>query len=588
MFLIESLLLESRIEFLRNQFSDKLNTVAKERGVDADRLWTRILQSDPTTKKEYLQWILRELFIGRISDIGKVHDVLAVYHQYKPKLSIDNRDVNKVTFNQMDVLVKQLASDDSNLKTNRSNPYESADGIDTLYFGPHGALYEITDKEGSMLIGRGTKWCTSATSDEANQYARYSQLGSLYVYINHRGSKYQFQFETSQFKDARDKPISPKTTYELVHNNPVLRKFFIKQIEYIYGEGLHEEKVAKVLVHTHAYDIPELKDVVSEISMSHSVVGHYLNALKCKVHTDEPDAGLFQVVRTIQREIPDGPTLLMHSAQMFNLSQHPIIENAIFSMGDYDNMIAMLASYTRYVLHGVDDRITGKVARLIDELARAGKYESAGILTQYCSAVLKHERIEQVETTIEQVIAHHPTSGMRLGLVYAANAKYNWNEILVKAMATPGLESDVSQFCVANKLNSNEILQYVSSNTLALYSFYNAMYDKTSPELWELIKRDPMSLFIWSVMSKIGTRLPVEEEMLVLRSVMLRHAVRYCIKYHVKSTDVEHRILSRHDIMQGVIYSIEVMKSRWLALERTFVEESAGQWIKKYKEHFGV
>lgn len=63
-------------------------------------------------------------------------------------------------------------------------------------------------EEASCYYGKNTKWCTAATSTY-NRFDQYNRKGRLYININKKTKeKYQFHFESDEFKDSADGDIN--------------------------------------------------------------------------------------------------------------------------------------------------------------------------------------------------------------------------------------------------------------------------------------------------------------------------------------------------------------------------------------------
>lgn len=88
-------------------------------------------------------------------------------------------------------------------------------------------IHPITEL-GSILYGKGSKWCTAAKNN--NNFRFYNSMGKLYIIIDKRnGKKYQFHAETKSFMDDENNYIDEIDINE-IDITPKL-DFFLKKIK---------------------------------------------------------------------------------------------------------------------------------------------------------------------------------------------------------------------------------------------------------------------------------------------------------------------------------------------------------------------
>jgi hypothetical protein len=73
-----------------------------------------------------------------------------------------------------------------------------------VYKIPKGATHL---QQVSCDLGSGTEWCTADSREEFNAFKDHIVQGPLYIFDNGKGEKYQFHYETNQFKDKNDDDI---------------------------------------------------------------------------------------------------------------------------------------------------------------------------------------------------------------------------------------------------------------------------------------------------------------------------------------------------------------------------------------------
>jgi hypothetical protein len=201
----------------------------RDQTLTGDQILDQLERGDPTANKMYMLWIIRQYFNKqfRLEDMSRIGEVIAAYHQAKPRLPVEQKDINRMTFYQLEDLVDSWSSETSN-STAASGKYSDVKDLEILYDGPLGLLAIPKTQAASCEIGSGTKWCTSATND--NGFENYNNKGPLYVWIEYPGGlKYQFHFETPEFMDDKNRPLSPEKLEYFRKKNPITRKLFSKK-----------------------------------------------------------------------------------------------------------------------------------------------------------------------------------------------------------------------------------------------------------------------------------------------------------------------------------------------------------------------
>lgn len=203
------------------------DTYLKSQGVDpVEAVVTAAEAADPTKNQQYVTWIIRQYTKNNIryEDIYKLKDDLAVFLKTKgqhKRLGV-NSDINQYNWQSLARVADQLGSTELAEPTADAGPVEDAD---VLYNGPLGILSIPRTEAASCALGSGTRWCTAA--EKNNMYSSYSKYGPLYVWHDKkRKEKYQFHFETGQFMNAQDEPLTAEDARYLIDENPVTKKFF--------------------------------------------------------------------------------------------------------------------------------------------------------------------------------------------------------------------------------------------------------------------------------------------------------------------------------------------------------------------------
>jgi len=95
------------------------------------------------------------------------------------------------------------------------------------------------DQEAACYYGQGTRWCTAATQG-SNYFNQYSRSGPLYILLpkqpKYQGEKYQLHFDSDQFMNEEDEPVSlvdllkhrfPKTLQFFETVEPEIRNYIV-------------------------------------------------------------------------------------------------------------------------------------------------------------------------------------------------------------------------------------------------------------------------------------------------------------------------------------------------------------------------
>lgn len=242
-------LIEFKLDITVKKYGPQLQDAMKKHDTLAwDRGWgnqTRIMDTmmlmDPTNGKNnmYTVWLIRQYIAGkyRFEDSGRVSDALSAYHHLKPRLPVEQRDIGKLSIHDVEKIVDNVMGGDTDDSMQLDIP-----GADVIYSGPLGTLVSPNTEQAACLLSRGTKWCTGATRD--NRFHQYNSNGPLYIWKDKTG-KYQFHFESGQFMDAREQPISREQLIKFKTAHPIISKIFVAYEEKI----LASEDLGRAIVY---------------------------------------------------------------------------------------------------------------------------------------------------------------------------------------------------------------------------------------------------------------------------------------------------------------------------------------------------
>jgi len=211
---------------------------------------------DPTPNKMYVQWIIREWLKTsfRAEDSHRVKEVIAWFNDNKVLLKNNNIsiDINKHSFHQLQDITDKFIGQEAPLSgkhLKRQLSSQIREESEILYDGPEGLLVSPRTEAASCFWGKGTKWCTAATTS-TNYFDRYNKMSPLYIWINSKDEKYQFQFGRSpQFNDSRDMAISKELIEEFRTGNSVTSKLFDREEQKL----LELESLYQAVIYTKAF-----------------------------------------------------------------------------------------------------------------------------------------------------------------------------------------------------------------------------------------------------------------------------------------------------------------------------------------------
>ena len=171
----------------------------------------KLLDLDPTNKKIYRNWLTVRFIRGEIRlEDSIIKEELSLFDSLKPKL--DNADINTHCIKSFRTLLMKHTETDTQsnrgLERDRASQMEACGDIEVISKANDYSIKVPHTKDAAKLLGRGTKWCTSADND--NMFDNYNNDGPLYIISFKDGRKWQLHFESCQFMDGMDTDLSGK------------------------------------------------------------------------------------------------------------------------------------------------------------------------------------------------------------------------------------------------------------------------------------------------------------------------------------------------------------------------------------------
>ena len=181
-----------------------------------DYIIKKLETMDPTAHKEYVPW-LAKMYINQnntpalllhLEDMdASAYAALEKFHKLKQRKMIQppNNDINRYkTFNEFETAMDKAA-----------DPFDKKEELSKgegkiVYEDPTVKVIKPANEDAACYYGQGTRWCTAATKGK-NYFSHYHDDGPLYILFpkkpNYAGEKYQFHFESNQFKDPNDDDV---------------------------------------------------------------------------------------------------------------------------------------------------------------------------------------------------------------------------------------------------------------------------------------------------------------------------------------------------------------------------------------------
>ena len=186
---------------------------------------------DPSPNKQYTPWLARMYINGgvKMEDLNR-GNLLSIYDIGKRRRMIkpEDSDINRFkTYSNFETTMWQNydldAMDNTEKKAEEQGQASKVfENSDVLVVVPH-------DEAAACKYGRGTRWCTAATSGH-NYFDSYNNQDKLYIIIpkhpTHEGEKYQLHFYSKQFMNEDDTGVSLTFIFDRF---PELKEFFFEK-----------------------------------------------------------------------------------------------------------------------------------------------------------------------------------------------------------------------------------------------------------------------------------------------------------------------------------------------------------------------
>lgn len=273
------MLLENRIQWLRDNIMHKLEDLAEQEGKTKEELFDYIVDLDPDPKKKNTQWLFK-ILVGKhgqsgLKDLKNAPDVLTKFADLKKEGKLDKRfhDLNQFTsINALKNTIDAVESDEQDKEDieykralNQSELIKDID--DYLILKPNTTW-------AAQYWGKETDWCTAYgcpggrnPDRDFNSFEDYNRRGSLYVIWNKSKPEKTYQLFVPnsiadqkdglayEFRDYNNVAVSSDTEEKLRKKFPVIDEL-IKSAK----------EINRVSVGGKEYTAEEFYDLIEEFS----------------------------------------------------------------------------------------------------------------------------------------------------------------------------------------------------------------------------------------------------------------------------------------------------------------------------------
>lgn len=254
-FIVEGM--QDRIALLAKQQGPKIVTAAVadrtlpnvQRDVDPVEILNQLAEADPTDGK-MLTFIVRSYANGEfvMEDIPGIKNLMTRFIASRAKLKAAGQPVDIMQYKTRSDLIDAVRSVESaaDVKSEKQKAAEiKEEGADTMFQGPGIVIKHLKTEEAACFYGKGTEWCTAATKSD-NRFEDHNKQGDLYaIILTKENRKFQFHYETDQFMNENDAPVS-KSEIALLSKYPAYKDFLNFQIKKHYGKYFEDSDSASV------------------------------------------------------------------------------------------------------------------------------------------------------------------------------------------------------------------------------------------------------------------------------------------------------------------------------------------------------
>lgn len=525
---------------------------------------------DPTANKQYMIWIVNRYIRleFRIEDSQSVRSALQEFINLRTQLKRMGKttDINQYSW----IELRELIDSVTNVSVDVDTALPESEEVKYLYRGPYGVLAVPLTEQASCELGRGTRWCTAAQTN--NMFDHYNSKGSLYIWIDKSGDKYQFHFESSQFMDSRDVEIPVDKLRYFRNRHPILSKFFAAKENKMLSDlksGLIEiNKLVLYAVYVLKGRWRELEPILFHSTDSFAKLEYF---------------GIMTPEDTDVMKYADTPELIVHYAVRVVGGRWREKEHVILDSGDVTAMI----DYVRY-LKVIIPEFESAILRLANlvELLEYGKVYAAVMKKPWMAG---KKRLEEFpDKSVDGIYPHVMKRFWEQVLNFDRTLREDhdrWPEY-EEYMVENDLGHDAIYYSryIDDLLPNLEPIIFSTNLTGAILTYYRKRYQGSNTRLFALEKE----------IIKQNTQGNLRQSDRALNYLTILNSVRYQEHYAVERAEIigdpiripELERLIFKSAYDSYMYAKYVLKQRIPEAEPSIIRDY--ETTKKYARFFGI
>lgn len=237
-----------------------------------EAIFSSVFNADPTKKKAYTRWLFSKWDDEKeyITQLAKSNEIKRIFDYFKER---NDNGLNLTSFKTVGDAVAMLPEVDKVLTKNGNGGPE--DDYEIVYDTPEWKIAVPHTYQASEKLGKGCKWCTAGAFRNGESYFNdYTRSGPLWINYKmncpeicpmdnkeYPYTRYQFCFETGDFRDCHDQMISSFSDIELPEE---VKEFYTRQNS-SYGEAIENDVLSdEERYEQYMYERGELSKLVKE------------------------------------------------------------------------------------------------------------------------------------------------------------------------------------------------------------------------------------------------------------------------------------------------------------------------------------
>lgn len=195
----------------------------------------------------YFEWLYRLYAKGNLplNKLEKVKDHLRLFKTYINVIPQEYRDINKLkSLDDLYDVVEEFEDKEDIIPVSKTQQIKKIkEEVDKVYDDGDWIVLVPTTERAACIVGKGTKWCTSADRD--NRFESYYNDGNLYIIIDkNNNKKYQLHIERKELKDETNNDVEVLHFFDYIAKGSNLANFFEEESEHFHEfllfEGIDE------------------------------------------------------------------------------------------------------------------------------------------------------------------------------------------------------------------------------------------------------------------------------------------------------------------------------------------------------------